>query len=66
MQAENNTVTVENYSEKAIVVRGEGTRKIKDNLMKIGGKFNSQLRDGAGWIFPCAENHRSAKGHYWD
>jgi hypothetical protein len=39
------------YSEKAIVVRGN-TKEYKDQLKSLGGKFNANLRDGAGWIFP--------------
>lgn len=38
------------YSEKAIAVIGN-TIKIKDNLKKLGGKFNSRLSCGPGWIF---------------
>lgn len=52
-------VTVEgleivDYSEKAIAVFGE-TKSIKDELKKLGGKFNSSLKYNgekrAGWIF---------------
>lgn len=45
-----NKLTVSEYSERAIVVRGE-TKPHKDALRNIGGKFNPHLRDGAGWIF---------------
>lgn len=42
------------YSEKAIAVFGE-TKSIKDELKKLGGKFNSSLKYNgekrAGWIF---------------
>lgn len=38
------------YSEKAIAVIGN-TIKIKDSLKKLGGKFNSRLSCGPGWIF---------------
>lgn len=43
---------VEYYSEKCIVVRGEDTNKVKDHLINLGGKYNSRLRGGPGWIFP--------------
>jgi hypothetical protein len=43
-------LTVEDYSEKSIVVRGE-TREHKDALKSLGGKWNARLRDGGGWIF---------------
>jgi hypothetical protein len=39
------------YSEKALVVRGEGTKTYKDELSQLGGKYNASLRGGAGWIF---------------
>lgn len=38
------------YSEKALAVIGN-TIKIKDELKKLGGKFNSHLKCGPGWIF---------------
>ena len=39
------------YSEKAIVVRGESTKTYKENLKTLGGKYNASLKGGAGWIF---------------
>lgn len=39
------------YSEKSFVVRGD-TQKHKDALLALGGKWNTRLRDGPGWIFP--------------
>lgn len=39
------------YSEKAIAVIGE-TKSICEELKKIGGRFNSRLSCGAGWVFP--------------
>lgn len=38
------------YSEKAIAVIGE-TKQIKDVLKNAGGRFNSKLSCGPGWIF---------------
>ena len=53
----NKTETIEakglqiiDYSEKAIAVVGD-TRAIKDTLKSLGGRFNSHLSCGAGWIF---------------
>jgi hypothetical protein len=43
-------LTVEDYSEKAIVVRGD-TQTYKQQLKDLGGKWNTRLRDGPGWIF---------------
>lgn len=52
--AENQTgnISVIEYSEKAVAIVGEGTKKIKDELKKIGAKFNFRLSCGAGWIYP--------------
>ena len=43
-------VQIIDYSEKAIAVVGE-TRAIKETLKALGGRFNSHLSCGAGWIF---------------
>lgn len=52
--AENQTgnISVIEYSDKAVAIVGEGTKKIKDELKKIGAKFNFRLSCGAGWIYP--------------
>lgn len=44
-------LTCEDYSEKAIVVRGESTKTFKEELKQLGGKYNEHLKGGAGWIF---------------
>lgn len=44
-------IEISDYSEKAIVVRGN-TKPIKDKLSAMGGRFNFRLQGGAGWIFP--------------
>lgn len=41
---------VSDYNERAIVVRGD-TKPHKENLSKMGGKWNTRLKGGAGWIF---------------
>jgi len=38
------------YTDKSCVVRGD-TKTYKDDLLKLGGKYNANLRDGPGWIF---------------
>ena len=43
-------VQIIDYSEKAIAIVGE-TRAIKETLKTLGGRFNSHLSCGAGWIF---------------
>ena len=40
-----------NYSDKSIVVVGDGTKTHKDSLKELGGKYNPNLSGGAGWIF---------------
>lgn len=46
------SLSCSDYSEKAIVVRGEETHTYKEELMQLGGKYNEHLKGGAGWIFP--------------
>lgn len=43
-------IQIVDYSDKAIAVIGD-TKPIKDQLKKIGGKFNFRLSCGPGWIF---------------
>ena len=43
-------VQIIDYSEKAIAIVGD-TRAIKETLKTLGGRFNSHLSCGAGWIF---------------
>ncbi len=38
------------YSEKAFAIVGD-TKPIKDKLKELGGRFNSCLKCGAGWVF---------------
>ncbi len=38
------------YSEKAVAVIGD-TKNVKNELKKLGGRFNPRLSCGAGWIF---------------
>lgn len=39
------------YSDKSFAVVGD-TKSIKDDLKRLGGRFNFRLSCGAGWIFP--------------
>ena len=43
-------ITISEYSDKAIVVRGD-TKPHKDTIKSLGGIWNPNLKDGAGWIF---------------
>lgn len=40
---------LESYSDKSFVLRGD-SKKIREELSKLG-KWNKNLRGGAGWIF---------------
>lgn len=44
------SITLEQYSEKAIVLFGE-TEKVKDRIKALGGKYNSNLKGRPGWVF---------------
>ena len=46
-----NDIKIEDYTDRSIVVNGE-TRKYKEDLKKLGGKYNGILKNGPGWIFP--------------
>ena len=43
-------IVLKDYSEKSFCVYGD-TKKYKDKLKIMGGKWNANLRDGPGWIF---------------
>ena len=39
-----------NYSDKSFVITGN-TKEYKDDLKEMGGKWNSKLTCGSGWVF---------------
>jgi hypothetical protein len=43
-------IFVTDYTDTSVVVRGD-TKKYKEDLKKLGGKYNGLLKDGPGWIF---------------
>lgn len=47
----NGSFAIIQYSEKSIVLTGD-TKFVKDELKKLGGRFNPKLTCGAGWVFP--------------
>lgn len=53
-------ISIEEYSDLSIVVIGD-TRKYKEDLKKLGGKYNSRLRGKPGWIFPKSKQNDIAK-----
>ena len=50
-----NQLNVANYSDRSFVVYGDLTRKYKDNLKNLGGRFNKNLtlngKKAMGWVF---------------
>lgn len=50
-------IYLEEYTQSSIVVRGN-TFSHKEGLKQLGGKWNSRLTGGAGWIFPKTEKHK--------
>lgn len=50
-------MNIEDYTEKSFVVFGE-TKNFKDMLKELGGKFNSNLKVGPGWIFSKANKEK--------
>jgi len=58
-------ITAEDYSPKSFVVRVNSLSEIKDNhknaLKEFGGKWNTHLRGGAGWIFPNSKRNELDK-----
>ena len=56
MSSKSFDLTVRKYSDYSVVVRGD-TRTYKEDLKKLGGKYNGSLKDDKGgkepgWIFP--------------
>jgi hypothetical protein len=45
------SITIQDYSDRSIVVFGTDTKKYKDKLKEMGGKYNGNLSVGPGWIF---------------
>ena len=50
-------ITIDDYvgksgiAGKSFVIRGDDTKRFKDQLRAAGGKFNPMLDGGPGWIF---------------
>jgi hypothetical protein len=43
-------MNIEDYTEKSFVVFGE-TKNHKETMKEMGGKYNSNLKVGPGWVF---------------
>jgi hypothetical protein len=46
-----NDLKIEDYTDRSVAVMGD-TRKYKEDLKKLGGKYNGNLKNGPGWVFP--------------
>jgi len=58
-QAEKNEIKLVDYSERACVIYGN-SYEIKDELQKLGGRFNRNLKEGSGWVFPISKKDELA------
>jgi hypothetical protein len=54
------SIILEDYSDNSFVLQGEDTKKYKDKIKELGGKWNSNLKIGPGWIFNI-KNKESVK-----
>ena len=59
-QSQFKDIFLEEYTDRSVVVRGE-TRQYKEDLKKLGGKYNSRLRGEPGWIFPKSKQNDIVK-----
>tara|TARA_B100000989_G_scaffold233968_1_gene180806 strand:- start:117 stop:518 length:402 start_codon:yes stop_codon:yes gene_type:complete len=54
-------ISIENYTAKSFVLLGN-TKKYKDDIKLLGGKFNCNLKDNkVGWIFPVEKKDQVEK-----
>lgn len=49
-EQESTGIQIVEYSDRAIAVIGD-TYPVREKLKNLGGKFNSRLSCGAGWVF---------------
>lgn len=50
------------YSEKAVAIMAEYDCALQDEFKTIGGRFNSRLSFGAGWIFSRKKHEPNLRG----
>ena len=58
-----NIVTGERYNKLSFVVRGD-TEIIKENLKQLGGRWNPNLKNGAGWLFNIKKHTASVNDFF--
>jgi hypothetical protein len=49
-------MNLSNYSDKSFVITGN-TKEYKEELKEMGGKWNSKLTCGSGWIFSLTKKN---------
>lgn len=42
---------IQDYTDKSFVLFGDDTKKYKDCIKEMGGKWNVNLKIGPGWVF---------------
>ena len=42
---------IQDYTDKSFVLFGDDTKKYKDYIKEMGGKWNANLKIGPGWVF---------------
>ena len=42
---------IQDYTDKSFVLFGDETKKYKDYIKEMGGKWNANLKIGPGWVF---------------
>ena len=50
------------YSDKSFCICGDNTKEYKEELKTLGGRWNSNLKEGPGWIF---SNKNKVKVQEW-
>ena len=49
---------IQDYTDKSFVLFGDDTKKYKDCIKEMGGKWNANLKIGPGWV--CSNNQKDA------
>lgn len=49
---------IKDYTDKSFVLCGEETKNHKDYIKELGGKWNSNLKTGPGWIFSMNQKEK--------
>ncbi len=62
----NDSMKIIKYSEKSVVLTGKRTKFFKDDIKKINGKYNSNLKDEngekyCGWVFHVSQEESLKK-----